>query len=112
MGTSTGRTTTPLATSSKYYGDKKASKNKWCDKYCKEYQKKWNNGKKYYYVHVYYMWKTPDGQTHKWDDWYYCQYHKYEDPDHKRPYFKAWVGYKPTGNYYWESFYYWQSPNH
>jgi hypothetical protein len=96
----------------KYYGDKKASKNSWCDKYYKEYKKKWTNGEQYYYVHVYYEWKTPDGNTHKWDDWYYCQYHKYDDPKAKRPYFKAWVGYKPTGDHYWEWFYYWKSPTH
>ena len=65
-------------------------------------------GSKYsknYYVHVYYWWKTPDGKSHKWDEWYYCQYHKYNDPDSTHPYFKAWVTYKPTGNHYWESFY-------
>ena len=31
---------------------------------------------------------------------------------HTSPYFKAWVTYKPNGNSYWESFYYWQSPSH
>ena len=81
---------------------------KWCDHWYTEYQKKTFNGKQYYYVHVYYWWKTPDGKTHEWDDWYYCQYHKYNDPDSTHPYFKAWVTYKPTGNHYWESFY-WQS---
>jgi hypothetical protein len=34
------------------------------------------------------------------------------DPNAKRPYFKAWVTYKPNGNHYWESFYYWKSPTH
>src|ERR671911_521842 len=63
------------------------------------------NGKKYYYVHVYYEWKTPDGKWHKKDYWYYCQYHKYDDPDSTKPYFKAWVTYKPTGKHYWESYY-------
>ena len=63
------------------------------------------NGKKWYYVHVYYQWKTPDGKTHKSDPWYYCQYHKYNDPNSSRPYFKAWVTYKPTGDHYWEWFY-------
>src|SRR5215211_5880129 len=67
--------------------------------------KYWKN----YYVHVYYKWKTPDdGQWHKQGYWYYCQYHKYDDPNRSRPYFKAWVGYKPTGKHYWESFY-WHS---
>jgi hypothetical protein len=93
---------------SQYYGDKKASNTKWCNHYYTEFQKKTFNGKKWYYVHVYYWWKTPDGNSHKWDDWYYCQYHKYDDPDSTHPYFKAWVTYKPTGNHYWESFY-WHS---
>jgi hypothetical protein len=97
---------------SKYYGDRKANNNKWCDHYYKEYQKKWTNGKQWYYVHVYYSWKTPDGKMHKWDDWYYCQYNKYDDPNAKRPYFRAWVTYKPTGKHYWEWFYYWNSPTH
>jgi hypothetical protein len=91
---------------SQTYGPTKASK--WCEKYYTEYQKKWNNGKQYYYVHVYYHWKTPDGNWHKQGYWYYCQYHKYNDPHSKRPYFKAWVTYKPTGKHYWESFY-WHS---
>jgi hypothetical protein len=94
------------------YSQTKASKNSWCDKYYKEYNKKTFNGKKWYWVHVYYHWKTPDGKTHKWDDWYYCAYHKYDDPHSKKPYFKAWVTYKPTGNAYWEKFYYWNSPTH
>ncbi len=87
----------------KYYGPTKASK--WCKQYYTEYQKKSYKGEKYYYVHVYYKWKTPDGNWHTKDYWYYCQYHKYNDPNSTKPYFKAWVGYKPTGKYYWESFY-------
>jgi hypothetical protein len=97
---------------SNYYGDNKASKNSWCDKYYKEYKKKTFDGKDWYWVHVYYEWKTPDGKTHKWDDWYYCAYHKYNDPNSTKPYFKAWVTYKPTGDHYWESFYYWKSSTH
>src|SRR5687767_2868661 len=46
----------------KYYGKKKASNNSWCDKYYKKYTKKTFHGKNWYYVHVYYKWKTPDGQ--------------------------------------------------
>jgi hypothetical protein len=69
-------------------------------------------GKTWYWVHVYYYWKTPDGKTHKWDHWYYCAYHKYNDPNSTKPYFKAWVTYKPTGKHYWESFYYWKSSTH
>jgi hypothetical protein len=94
----------------KFPGFDKASK--WCDQYYKEYRKKSINGKKYYYVHVYYWWKTPDGQSHKWDGWYYCQYHKYDDPESSKPAFKAWVTYKPTGDHYWEWYYYWKSPSH
>ena len=30
---------------------------------------------------------------------------KYDDPDSTKPYFKAWVAYKPTGKHYWESYY-------
>jgi arylsulfatase A-like enzyme len=97
---------------SQYYGDKKASNNSWCDKYYKEYQKKSFQGKQWYWVHVYYTWKTPDGMPHQWDDWYYCQYHKYDDQNSTRPSFKACVTYKPTGNSYWEWFYYWQSSSH
>jgi hypothetical protein len=97
---------------SKYYGDKKASKDKYCDKWYTEYQKKWNNGKQYYYVHVYYIWKSSDGKNHEKDYWYYCQYEKWDDPNFKRPYFQAWVGYKPTGDHYWEKFYYVDSPSH
>src|SRR5215211_1510868 len=93
---------------SNYYGDKKASNTKWCNTYYTEYQKKTFDGKKWYWVHVYYWWKTPDGKSHKWNDWYYCQYHKYNDPDSSHPYFNAWVTYKPTGNHYWEWFY-WHS---
>ena len=63
-------------------------------------------GKKYYYVHVYYQWETPDQTTHLWDDWYYCKYHKYPSADSPKPNFQAWVTYKPTGNHYWESFFY------
>jgi hypothetical protein len=33
---------------------------------------------------------------------------RWGDPNAKRPYFKAWVAYKPTGKNYWESFY-WHS---
>ena len=94
------------------FNQNKASNNSWCDKYYKEYKKKTFNGKNWYWVHVYYKWKTPDGKTHTWDDWYYCQYHKFEDSKSSKPYFKAWVGYKPTGDHYWESFYYWKSPSH
>ncbi len=92
--------------SSQFYGKTKASKR--CAQYYTEYQKKTFNGKKWYWdwVHVYYEWKTPDGKWHKKDYWYYCQYHKYDDPDSTKPYFKAWVTYKPTGNHYWESFFY------
>jgi hypothetical protein len=89
-----------------YYGDNKA--NKWCNTYYTDYKKKTFNGDQWYYVHAYYGWKTPDGQWHKWDDWYYCQYHKYNDPDSTQPYFNAWVTYRPTDNSYWESFY-WHS---
>jgi hypothetical protein len=87
----------------KFYGKTKASK--WCAQYYTDYKTKWTNGNKYYYVHVYYEWKTPDGKWHKQDYWYYCQYHKYDDPDSTKPYFKAWVTYKPTGKHYWESYY-------
>jgi hypothetical protein len=93
---------------SRYYGDKRASNPKWCDHYYTEYKTKWTNGKKWYWVHVYYKWKTPSGQSHKKDYWYYCQYHKYNDPNSTHPYFKAWVTYKPTGKHYWESFF-WHS---
>ena len=94
---------------SRYYGKTRASKNYWCYKYYTEYHKKWNNGKKYYYVHVYYKWRTPDSIRHTQDYWYYSQYHKYDDPKRTHPYFKAWITYKPTGNHYWESFY-WYCP--
>jgi hypothetical protein len=88
----------------KFWGNTKA--NKWCDHYYTEYQKKTFNGKQYYYVHVYYKWKTTSGGTWQtWDDWYYCQYHKYDDRNSTHPYFRAWVTYQPTGKGYWESFY-------
>jgi hypothetical protein len=94
---------------SRYYGNTRASKNYWCYNYYTEYQKKSTNGKKWYWVHVYYKWRTPDGIRHTQDYWYYSQYHKYNDPNSTHPYFKAWVTYKPTGNHYWESFY-WHCP--
>jgi hypothetical protein len=94
---------------SRYYGNTRASKDYWCYKYYKEHHKKTLNGKKYYYVHVYYKWRTPDGNRHTQDYWYYCQYHKYDDPKRTHPYFKGWITYKPTGNHYWESFY-WYCP--
>jgi hypothetical protein len=96
---------------SQYYGDKKAANPRWCDRtpgygnYYTEYQKKMFKGKQWYWVHVYYHWRTPDGTSHKREPWYYCQYHKYNDPNSTHPYFKAWVTYKPTGDHYWESFY-------
>jgi hypothetical protein len=87
-----------------YYGTTKASK--WCDQYYTDYKTKSYNGKKYYHVHVYYKWYNQGKQRwHHKDYWYYCQYHKYDDPNSNKPYFKAWVGYTPTGKYYWESFY-------
>jgi hypothetical protein len=70
---------------SQYYGDKKASNSKWCDHYYTDYKTKTFDGKKYYYVHVYYRWKTPDGKSHTKDYWYYCQYHKYNDPNSTKP---------------------------
>jgi len=90
----------------KYYGQKKISNNNLCGQSYTKYHKKWNNGKKYYYVHVYYWWETPDQKTHMWDDWYYCKYHKYPSADSPKPNFEAWVTYKPTGDHYWESFFY------
>jgi hypothetical protein len=100
---------------SQYYGKKKASNESVClHRYIKitvdqpAYKEKWINGEQYYYVHVYYTWETPDGQGHNWDDWYYCPHHKYDDPNGPKPYFKAWVTNKPTGNHYWERFYYLQ----
>jgi hypothetical protein len=95
----------------RFFGDRKSSNDFWCHTYYTEYKTKWNNGKKYYYVHVYYEWRTPDRNFHKKDYWYYSQYEKWNDPDSSRPYFKAWVGYKPTGDHYWESFYYVNSPS-
>jgi hypothetical protein len=87
-----------------YYGTTKAKK--WCKQYYTEYKTKSYNGKKYYYVHVYYRWYNQGKQRwHRRDYWYYSQYHKYDDPDSNKPYFRAWVGYTPTGKYYWESFY-------
>ena len=44
----------------KFFGDSKSSNDFWCDTYYTEYKKKSINGKKYYYVHVYYEWRTPD----------------------------------------------------
>jgi hypothetical protein len=80
--------------------------NQWCDQWYTDYKTKWINGKKYYYVHVYYEWKTTrGGQWQEWDGWYYCQYHQYDDPEFGEPYFKAWVTYKPTGDHNWEWFY-------
>jgi hypothetical protein len=78
---------------------------KWCNQWyngkttTKEY-----NGKKYYYVHVYYEWYAK-GQWYEKDYWYYCQYHKYNDPDSNYPYYKAWVGYPSADYWAWESFY-------
>ena len=91
---------------SQFLGTSKA--NKWCDHWYTDYKTKTFNGDKWYYVHVYYKWKTPQsGQWQEWDGWYYCQYHKYDDPDSNHWGFKAWVTYKPTGKHYWEWFY-WQ----
>ena len=93
--------------SSSYKGDAWASK--WCDQwYSGKVQKKQWNGKWYWYVHVYYKWKW-NGKWQNWDDWYYCQYKKYDDPNSVHPYYKAWVGYQPSGQHYWESFY-WGGP--
>ncbi len=87
--------------------------NQWCDQWYTDYRTKTFNGDKYYYVHVYYEWKTTQGgQWQRWDGWYYCQYHKYNDPDSTNPFFKAWTTYKPTGDHYWEWFYNQDSPSH
>jgi hypothetical protein len=83
----------------------KANNDAWCDQWYTDYQKKQWNGEWYYYVHVYYKWKDSSGISHTWDDWYYSQYHQWDDPNSDQPYFKAWVTYKPTGQGYWESFY-------
>jgi hypothetical protein len=113
-GINTGRTTTPILTSNTAKRmaptlTPRPSPTSGARSTIPNNHKKWTNGKQYYYVHVYYKWKTPDdGQWHKQGYWYYCQYHKYDDPNRSRPYFKAWVGYKPTGKHYWESFY-WHS---
>jgi hypothetical protein len=77
-----------------------------CDKYYTDYKKKKYEGKWYYYVHVYYVWDDADYVEHTKDYWYYAKYKKYDDPNSTKPYFKAWVGYKPTHDYYWENFYY------
>jgi hypothetical protein len=91
---------------SQFLGTSKA--NKWCDHWYTDYKTKSSNGDKWYWVHVYYKWKTPQsGQWQEWDGWYYCQYHRYDDPHSNHWGFKAWVTYKPTGNHYWEWFY-WQ----
>jgi hypothetical protein len=85
-----------------------ATRCKWCDQWYTDYKTKTFNGDKWYYVHVYYKWKTTQGgQWQEWDGWYYCQYHRYDDPHSNHWGFKAWVTYKPTGNHYWEWFY-WQ----
>src|SRR5215211_6953374 len=68
-----------------YWGDMQA--NKWCDQYYTTYQKKTTSG----------------GRWQTWDDWYYSQYHKYDDRNSTHPYFRAWVTYQSTGNSYWES---------
>jgi len=82
--------------------------NSWCDQWYTTYKTKTFNGDKWYYVHVYYKWKsTQSGRWQTWDDWYYCQYHRYDDPNSNHWYFKAWVTFKPTGDHNWESFY-WQ----
>jgi hypothetical protein len=98
---------------SKYYGNTKAANPRWCDRtpgygnYYTEYQKKTKKNRQWYRVHVYFKWRTPDGKVHKREPWFLCQYHKYHDPNSTHPYFRAWVTYKPmpTGNHYWESFY-------
>src|ERR671912_522729 len=89
-----------------HHGNKKISNNNLCGQNYTQYKTKWINGKKYYYVHVVYWWETPDQNTHMWDDWYYCKYHKYDSADSPKPNFQAWVTYKPTGNHYWEYFFY------
>jgi hypothetical protein len=82
--------------------------NNWCDQWYTDYKTKTFNGDKWYYVHVYYKWKTTQGgQWQTWDGWYYCQYHRYDDRNSNHWYFKAWVTDKRTGDHNWESFY-WQ----
>ena len=76
----------------------------YCDKYYTQYHKKVYQGKNYYYVHVYYRWYNGNHWSKK-DYWYYAKYQKYDDPTSNYPYFRAWVGYKPTDDYYWVKFY-------
>src|SRR3712207_3532984 len=74
-----------------YYGDAQAQD--WCSQWYNGYRTKQFEGKKYYYVHVYYQWyNQADDNWYEQDYWYYCQYHKYDDPNSDQPYFKAWVG--------------------
>jgi hypothetical protein len=82
--------------------------NSWCDQWYTTYTTKTVNGVKWDSVLVYFKWKsTQSGRWQRWDDWYYCQYHKYDDRNSNHPYFRAWVTFKPTGDHNWESFY-WQ----
>ena len=81
-----------------YWGDEEAAEH--CDKYYTEREKKQHKGKWYYYVHVFFVW---DGEAE--DDWYYARYKKYHVLKSLIPCYRAWVGHKPTGEYYWETFY-------
>ena len=91
-----------------YYGDKDAEK--YCYQYYTDYKKKTADGKKYYYVHVYYKWYDEDeDKWYKKDYWYYCHYKKYYDEDEDEYYFKCYVCYKEDDGHkkkcYWEYFY-------
>lgn len=99
----------------KYYGKTKASR--WCDTYYIAFREKWEGGKKYYYVHVFFDWHQQDDNPltpleHTQNKWFYCQLHKYDDPHSSgaRPSLKCYTTYKPEGWHYWESFNYQPPP--
>jgi len=88
---------------SHYYGKTKAAQR--CERGYTGYAKQWKNGRAYYRVAVIYRWQGPESsEWHGATPQYYCQLHKYDDPDSKAPRFKCQVTNKSTGKRYWQRF--------
>jgi hypothetical protein len=88
---------------SKYYGKVQAAKR--CNKGWTGYAKQFKNGRAYYRVGVHYDWKSkPRGEEQSRSKQYYCQFHKYDDPNSKRPRFQCQVTNGKTNKRYWQRF--------
>src|SRR5215207_10364194 len=87
---------------SKYFGKVQAAKR--CNKGWTGYAKQFKKGRAYYRVGVHYDWKSGSGEVFSRTKQYYCQFHKYDDPNSKRPRFQCQVTNEKTNKRYWQRF--------